>query len=54
MHQTVFVTHSQGEGITIDPLFILRMRIQRNEAAWIEIWFESTTQGLKSYRDWAI
>lgn len=29
------------------------MRIQRNEAAWVDIRFESKTQSTRIYRDWA-
>lgn len=32
----------------------MRMRIQRNKAAWEEIWFESKTRSTKAYRDWAM
>lgn len=30
MHQAVFVDHSQGYGVMINPLSVLRMRIQRD------------------------
>lgn len=32
LHQTIFPDFTQGEGFTINPRSILRMRIQRNKA----------------------
>lgn len=48
LHQTTFAVNSQREGITTNPHSILRRRIQRNDAAWEEIRFESKTQSLKA------
>lgn len=33
LHQTIFVDHSQGDGVTINPRSTLSMRIQKNEVA---------------------
>lgn len=33
LHQMVFVGHNQGDRVSINPRSLLRMRIQRNEAA---------------------
>lgn len=49
---TMFVDHSQGEGITINPHSILRMRIQRNEAASMDLRFKSKAQSTETYRKW--
>lgn len=50
LHQIVFLDHTQGEDLTINPHFILRMRVQRNEAAWAEIRFESKIQSTQIYK----
>lgn len=55
LYQTVFFPdHIQETGFTIDPRSVLRMRIQRNEAAWANIRFESKIQTTKIYKEWAI
>lgn len=50
----MFADHSQGEGITISPRSILRIRIKRNGIAWTEIKFDSTTQRTKTYKEWVM
>lgn len=36
----MFADHSQGEENTINPRSVLLMKIQRNEAAWMDLRFE--------------
>lgn len=45
----VFVDHDLGDGAVINPGSILKIRIQRNEAAWAELRFKSNARALKTY-----
>lgn len=54
LRQAVFPYHVQGDRLTIYPCSILRTRIQKNEASWANIRFESKIQSTKIYKKWAI
>lgn len=40
-YQAVFEDHNHKEGIVVNPRPVLRMRIERNEATWSVLQFES-------------
>lgn len=50
LHQTIFPNHAQGEGLKTNHPSLLSMRIQRNEAASVDIRFESKIQSTRIYK----
>lgn len=50
----MFADHSKGEEVTINPRSVLRMWIQKNEAAWMDLRFKSNCQSTWTCRKWVM